>query len=76
MAVSLTTITNSSSQVVPILINSIDPGDANANANIPANEARQLALPPGSETRIETQRIDLAQLQKLRDLQLISYTTA
>ncbi len=76
MAVSLTTITNVSKQVIPILINDIDDADANANATIPAKEARQLQIPPGSETKIETQRIDTAQLERLQNLRVITFTTA
>jgi hypothetical protein len=75
MATSLTTITNTSTQVIPILINSIDPGNVNANATIAAKEARQLQLPPGSETKIETQRIDNAQLERLQSLRVITFTT-
>jgi hypothetical protein len=76
MAISLTTITNVSTQVVPILVDPIDLVNINANATIPYNEARQLQLAPGSEAKIETQRIDIAQLQQLRKLRMITFTTS
>lgn len=75
MATSLTTISNVSRQVVPILVNAISSVDANANATIPAKESRQLLIPPGSQTVIETQRIDLAQLERLRNLMVLTFTT-
>jgi len=69
----LTTITNISKQTVPILVNDIPNNLANQNATIPAKEARQLSLAPGSQTVVESQRIDLGQLERLQSLRLITF---
>ena len=76
MAASLTTITNTSKQIIPILVGSIAAVIANENATIPAQEARQLQLFPGSQTIVETQRIDIGQLERLQNLRVITFTTA
>lgn len=76
MASALTTITNVSDQVVPILLNDIALNRANDLSNIPANQANQLQIPPGSQVRIENQRLDVGQLEKLQSLNLLTFTQA
>lgn len=76
MATSLTTITNVSKQVIPILVNDIEPALANPAATIPANQARQLSVPPSSQTVVETQRVDLGQLERLQQLRVITFSSA
>lgn len=73
MAVALTTITNVSNQVVPILVNDIIANKANNLSGLAASEARQLQMAPGSEITIETQRLDLGQLERLQGLRLLSF---
>ena len=73
MAVSLTTISNISNQLVPILVNAIDLDKANDLSDVAADKANQMSIPPGSQVRIETQRVDLGQLERLRTFGLISY---
>lgn len=73
MAVSLTTISNISNQLVPILVNAIDLDKANDLSDVDADKANQMSIPPGSQVRIETQRVDLGQLERLRTFGLISY---
>ncbi len=76
MAAALTTITNTSKQIVPILVNAIASDKANANSDIAANVAQQMQIAPGAETTIETKRIDLGQLDQLRRKGLLTYTTS
>jgi len=74
MAVGITTITNVSKQVVPILVNAISASDASSSSNIPAGKAEQMQIAPNSEFSIETRRIDLGQLEQLKRAGLIIYT--
>ena len=69
----LTSITNKSSQVVPILLGSIATDKADAGSDIPPSRAQQLQIPPGAEVEVETSRIDLAQLESLQNKQLITF---
>ncbi len=73
MSTSLTTITNISIQVVPILVSDIPLSAANPNSGVPPGQASQMGLAPGSVVTIESQRLDLAQLEQLARLKLISY---
>lgn len=73
MAASLTTITNVSNQVIPILVNRISLDKANSSSDLAANQARQLSIPPGAQIKIETQRLDLGQLDRLQNLKVITY---
>lgn len=72
----LATITNTSHQPVPVLVNAIDSEDALATSDIPASRAEQLTIPPGKQLRIELIRIDRAQLDRLRQLNVITYITS
>lgn len=76
MATSITTITNQSKQVVPVLVSAIPLDKASANSDLDAADARQMQLPAGSSIRVETRRLDLAQLDQLRRKGLLSYTTS
>lgn len=73
MAVSLTTITNISKQIVPVLVNNIALSSASAGSDIPAARAEQMSIAPGSEFSIESRRLDTAQLEQLRRLKLITF---
>ena len=75
MATALTTITNISKQVVPILVNEISLSTANSLSNITPATASQMAIPPGAQVTLETQRLDQGQLEQLRRLRLITFTT-
>ncbi len=70
----LSTITNVSKQSVPIIVNSILATNANASSDLAANIEQQVLLAPGNELNVETSRVDLAQLDQLRRLNLIVYT--
>ncbi len=74
MAAALTTITNVSNQLVPILVDDIDLSDANSASDIAAAVAEQMSIQPGAQLVIETRRVDLGQLEQLRSKRLISYT--
>lgn len=76
MATSITTITNISSQVIPILVNPIAVDKASVNSDLPPDDARQLQIPAGSSTRIETARLDAGQLDQLRRKRLLTYSVA
>lgn len=75
MAAALTTITNVSQQVVPILVDDIATNKANSSSNLSAQTASQLQIPPGSQVKIETQRLDVGQLERLQVLKLITFTS-
>jgi hypothetical protein len=75
MASNLTTVTNKSQQVVPILINEVSLANANAGSDIAATRAEQMSIPPGSEVEIETSRVDVGQLEQLQRLGLISFVS-
>lgn len=76
MAVSVTTITNISRQVIPILVNEIATSKAAATSDLSPSDARQLSLQPGAEIRIETIRLDLGQLDQLRRKALLTYVSS
>lgn len=73
MASNLTTITNKSKQVVPILIDDIGLTDANTSSDIGPTRAEQMQIAPGSEVEIETSRVDVGQLEQLQRLGLITF---
>jgi hypothetical protein len=70
----LTTITNVSKQSLPIIVNSIVATNADTGSDIAASIDKQVLLAPGRELNVETSRLDLAQLDKLRNYNLIVYT--
>lgn len=74
MPVQLLTITNLSPQVVPILVDAIDTDKSNALSDISPTDARQMQIAPGAAVTIERQRVDLAQLDRLRGFGLLSYS--
>lgn len=76
MAVSVTTITNISKQVIPVLVNEVPLSKASDNSDLPPGDARQLMIQPGTSIRVETRRLDLGQLDQLRRKGLLSYTSS
>lgn len=73
MASNLTTVTNKSKQMVPILINEISLANANAGSDIAATRAEQMGIPAGAEVEIETTRVDIGQLEQLQRMGLITF---
>jgi len=73
MAISLTTITNLSKQIVPILISNIALSSASSGSDIAASKAEQIQIAPGAEFSIESRRTDQGQLEQLQRMQLITY---
>jgi len=73
MATRVTTITNISTQTIPILLNAIDLDKAAATSDIDPTRAEQLSIAPGAELVIETQRIDIGQLEQLQRKNLITF---
>lgn len=73
MATALTTITNISSQIVPILVNNIALDKANALSDVAYSVANQTGIAPGAQVTIESQRLDVSQLERLRNMKLISF---
>jgi hypothetical protein len=69
----LTSITNISNQVVPILVNNIAIENADVGSDIPPTRAQQMQIAPGAEVEIESSRVDIAQLEQLRRLQLLTF---
>lgn len=73
MATRLTTITNISNQTIPILVNAILATKASANSDIEPAKAESMQIPPGAQVKIETQRIDTAQLEQMQRKGLITF---
>lgn len=76
MAVSLTTITNVSKQVIPVLVNSISLDKASVNSDVAPEVAQQMSIAPGSAVTLESRRLDSAQLDQLRRKRLITFAVA
>jgi len=72
---STTTITNTSKQVIPVLVGSIAITDASPNSSIPPQAAEQVAIASGASLVIETGRVDIGQLTQLQNMRLISFTS-
>ena len=66
MATNLTTITNISKQVVPILVNATTLASAQAGSDLAETRAEQTAIAPGAELNIESNRVDIGQLEQLQ----------
>jgi len=75
MASNLTTITNISNQIIPILVNSIGPASANENSDLRSQVSNQTSIVPGAQITLETLRLDLAQLQQLGRKKLITFVS-
>jgi hypothetical protein len=73
MATRVTTITNISNQTIPILVNPIALDKAAAASDIEPTRAESMQIPPGSQVEIETQRIDLGQLEQLQRAKVITF---
>ena len=71
----ITTITNVSTQSIPVIVNSILPANADTASDISASTDKTIYLVAGAELNIESSRIDLAQLDQLRNKNLIIYTS-
>jgi hypothetical protein len=69
----LTSITNVSNQVVPILLDDIAVANADAASDIPPTRTQQMQIAPGAEVEVESSRVDLAQLEQLQRLQLLTF---
>lgn len=70
-----TTITNISNQIIPILVGPIELSKSDSNSDIPPLASEQVAVASGAQLVVETQRVDVAQLDQLRRKRLISYTS-
>jgi len=66
-------ITNTSNQVVPIMINSIGATRQNPNSQIPATQVGSIQLASGSTVALEEQRIESGQLIALQNLRRIRF---
>lgn len=73
MASNLTTITNISKQIVPILVNATTTAAVQAGSDLPETTAEQTTIPPGAELNIETNRVDIGQLEQLQRIGLITF---
>lgn len=73
-ATTLVRITNTSSQLIPIMINSIDASKANTQSSVPSIKEGVYQMVSGSEISIELQRISVSQLNQLQNLGQIKYS--
>lgn len=69
----LIVINNISDQGVPILLNDIERSKGNPDSAIKPQISSQNTIPAGAELRVERQRVDLAQLERLQQLNLITF---
>lgn len=75
MASNITTITNVSRQLVPILVNSINATSSQAGSDLIAAKSEQTFIQPGAEINVESNRVDLAQLEQMRRNGLIRFVS-
>lgn len=69
----LVQITNTTKQVVPIMINSIDPIKANPKSTIRPQENGVYQMTGGSNLTVELQRVSVGQLTNLQNLGQITF---
>ena len=69
----LVRITNTTTQVVSVMVNSIDPQKANPQSSIRPQEDGMYQMTAGSSMTVELQRISVGQLDNLQSLGQISY---
>jgi len=74
VTISQVTITNVSPQVVPVLYDTIDL--SKSVSTVGYNKSGQLLVPPGGNIKLETERVDLGQLDQFRRNGLITYVVA
>ncbi len=74
MAANLVTISNVSKQTVPILVDSVVSTSAVAGSDLSSSTSGQLRIPPGEDLELEIARVDVAQLEQLQRLKLITFT--
>jgi hypothetical protein len=70
-----TTITNTSNQVLPILVGPTTINEADPNSSISPLASEQVAIASGAQLVIETTRVDVGQLEQLQRKRLITYTS-
>lgn len=70
----LTTITNISRQAVPIMVNATTIAAVQVGSDLNETRAEQNSIPPGAELNIESNRVDIGQLERLRRFGLITFT--
>lgn len=67
-------ITNTTTQTIGIMVNSIAPDKSNAISDIPAQKDGSYHMVAGSSLTVELQRISVGQLDNLRNLGQITYS--
>jgi len=69
----ITTITNTSTQTVPVLVGSIPVEKTNQSSQISALKSQPVSIAPGAKLTVETQRLDKGQIIQLSNMKLITY---
>ena len=69
-----TTITNTSNQIIPVLVGSTTLAKADPASSISPTRSEQTTIAPGAQLVIETVRVDIGQLEQLRRKNLITFT--
>jgi len=69
----LVRITNTTSQVVSVMVNAIDPRKSNPQSAIRPQEDGLYQMTSGSTMTVELQRISVGQLDNLQNLGQITY---
>jgi len=75
VASNLITITNVSKQLIPILVNETTIAGIQAGSDLPETVSEQTFIPPGAELNIETNRVDIGQLEQLQRLGVIRFVS-
>jgi len=70
-----TTITNTSNQVIPVLVGPTTVAEADPNSSISPLASEQVLVAAGAQLVIETIRVDVGQLEQLQRKRLITYTS-
>ena len=73
-ATTLIRITNTSAQLIPIMVNSIDAKKANTKSSVLSTSEGVYQMVAGSEITIELQRVSVSQLNQLQNLGQIKYS--
>jgi len=70
-----TTITNTSNQVILVLVGPTTVAEADPNSSISPLASEQVLVAAGAQLVIETIRVDVGQLEQLQRKRLITYTS-
>ena len=71
--VALTTITNISTQSIPVLVGSIPVEKAHPSSQVDPTTSQPISITPGAKLVVESQRLDKGQITQLANMKLLTY---